>query len=80
MLQPAPTLHEVVVYLPFDPAEPPQNVSQALLHDLAPGVVGVGGDLLTGGVELRLYYTPELVEQIRAWLARRNLRADIAVR
>ena len=69
---------EMVVFLPYVPETPPRPIAEALIASLRTGRATIGEDALTGGIEIRLFYDPMILAEIRAWLAERNTVHEIS--
>ena len=69
---------ELVVFLSYDNAERPRLLAERLLTDLKLPYIALGVDALTSGCELRLYYHPETLKEVRAYLTELKIQHDIS--
>jgi hypothetical protein len=69
---------EIVVFFPNENEQPPMTLARALMEALHVGRAEIGVDALTGGVEVRLYYDPAVLEAARAWLDNSGVVHDIS--
>lgn len=69
---------ELVVFFSYDNAERPRPLAERLLADLRLPHLALGIDALTGGCELRLYYHPETLKEVRTYLTERQILHDIS--
>ena len=68
---------ELVVFFSYDNAERPRQLAERLVADLKLPYLALGVDALTGGCELRLYYHPETLKDVKAYLEKRKILHDI---
>jgi hypothetical protein len=69
---------EMVLFLPSETGQPPRALAAELTAALPAGRTEVGIDLLSGGVEIRLYYDLAVLAQARAWLEARDIAYDVS--
>lgn len=70
---------ELVVFLSYDNAERPRLLAERLLSDLKLSCIALGVDALTSGCELRLYYHPETLNEVRAYLREHQIQHAISI-
>jgi hypothetical protein len=70
---------ELVFYIAYDEAYQPVDVGQKLIAALGVGRAQMGCDVLTGGVEVRVYYDESVLEHARKWLLQGNIVCDIGL-
>ena len=70
-----------MVFLPLGEGDTalPIDTARALAAHLRVGRAEVGLDALTGGVEVRFYFDPALVEAAKRWLKQRGVIFDVGV-
>lgn len=72
------TPKEMILFLPNENGQSPLPLSEELRGILPAGRTEVGIDLLTGGVEIRLYYDAEVLAKAREWLTTRGVLYDVS--
>ncbi|MDX1934407.1 MAG: hypothetical protein SFU56_17540 [Capsulimonadales bacterium] len=68
---------EMTFFLPNVTGDSPVPRARELIGALRAGRAEIGTDLLTGSVEVRFYFDPELLAQARAWLIARGIPFEI---
>jgi hypothetical protein len=68
---------EMTIFLPTQTGLPPRALADALTAMLPAGRIELGIDLLTGNIELRLYYDPDILAQAKSWLEEQGVPYDI---
>ena len=71
--------HEIVVFVSYENARPADEIADDMLAVLRIGRAEVGHDLLTGGCEVRLFYDPLLLNEVREYLAIHGIIHEISL-
>ncbi len=72
------TPREIVVFVSYENARAPLEIARAMIEAAQVGRVSVGEDLLTGGVEVRLFYDLMVLARLEAWLDAEEVSYDIS--
>jgi hypothetical protein len=80
VVHPEPLPKMLFILIPFEQegGTPPLTLAEELLQALGTLGASVGVDPLTGGVEIRIAYSPAYIEIVRTFLRERNAAFDIS--